>query len=170
MILKPQDVVILLKLHALGGQPWTYPSLAQELKMGPATIHDGLQTAQIAKLYDGTRRLPNRKNLLEFLIHGVKYCYPLAPGQLTRGIPTSYAASPLVSRFPPTKDPIPVWPFPNGMARGTALEPLYPSVPYAAMTDPRFAELMALVDAIRQGRARESQIAADELRARFTSS
>ena|SRR5687767_9709319 len=167
MVLKPQDVVILIKIHALQGQEWTYASLAGQLKMSPATVHVGLQTASIARLFDSQRKLPIRRNLLEFLLHGVKYCYPPSPGQAARGIPTSYAASPLVSRFPSTAEPAPVWPFPTGMVRGISLEPLYPSVPVAAMADPRFAELMALIDAIRQGRPREHQVAAEELRSRF---
>jgi hypothetical protein len=41
--------------------------------------------------------------------------------------------------------------------------PLYRSVPGAALRDPAFYEWLALVDAVRSGRARERRMAADEL-------
>jgi hypothetical protein len=45
--------------------------------------------------------------------------------------------------------------------------PLYKNVPEAARRDPKLYELLALVDAIRDGRAREREIAIDELKARI---
>ena len=51
--------------------------------------------------------------------------------------------------------------------RGYAFSPLYPSVPAAALQDSRLYELLALVDAIRDGRARERNLAAKELEARL---
>ncbi|MFI5385446.1 MAG: hypothetical protein ACHQ50_04920 [Fimbriimonadales bacterium] len=177
MVLKPQAVVVLVKIHALGGQPWTFAGLAQQLRLsvpgmpslgvGVATIHESVNDATAAKLFDPGRRLPILSNLLEFLVHGVRYCYPASRGQIVRGVPTSYAASPLVSRFPPGTDPIPVWPFAGGVARGESLEPLHPCVPGAALADPRFGELMALIDGIREGDARVRQAAVDELTVRL---
>jgi hypothetical protein len=46
---------------------------------------------------------------------------------------------------------------------GIALEPLYKTVPEASLRDPSLYELLALVDAIRDGRARERKIAEKEL-------
>ena len=43
------------------------------------------------------------------------------------------------------------------------LEPLYKSVPHAALRDPALYELLALVDAIRDGRAREGNLAERDL-------
>jgi len=43
------------------------------------------------------------------------------------------------------------------------LEPLYKNVPYAALRDPALYELLALVDAIRDGRARERNLAERDL-------
>jgi len=167
MILKPQDVAVLVKLETLGGQKWTFESLAPMVRISVSTIHDGLQTAAAARLYDPTRRAPIRQNLLEFLVHGVKYSFPPQKGPIIRGVPTSYAASPLVSMFPQSSEPPPVWPFPQGQARGMSFEPLYGAAPVAALADPRFGELLALIDAIRDGRARETKIAIDELTKRL---
>jgi hypothetical protein len=63
----------------------------------------------------------------------------------------------------PGTDPPPVWPDPEGSTRGVAFEPLYPTVPQAARRDPALYELLALVDAVRDGRARERKIAEKEL-------
>ena len=35
----------------------------------------------------------------EFLLHGVKYAFPAKRGEVTRGVPTSYAAAPLSRRL-----------------------------------------------------------------------
>jgi hypothetical protein len=167
MVLKPQDVVVLLKIQALAGRKWSFANLAGDIGMSPSTIHNSLQTAAAAGLFDSRSKQPVRRNLLEFLVHGLKYCFPPVRGELTRGFPTSYAASPLVSLFPPSSEPPPVWPHPNGPVRGVAFEPLYPSVPEAALSDPRFAELLTLIDAIREGKPRETRAAVDELTKRF---
>jgi hypothetical protein len=45
--------------------------------------------------------------------------------------------------------------------------PLYPSVPEVALKDHALHILLALVDALRVGRAREKELAAKELKNRF---
>ena len=135
--------------------------------MSTQKVYQGLKTAVLAKLYDPQTRTPIRRNLLEFLVHGIKYCFPPARGGLTRGIPTSYAGSPLASKFPQGETLPPVWPFSEGMVRGLAFEPLYGSVPLASMSDPSLSELLVLVDAIRDGPARVAAVAAEELKLRL---
>ena len=105
--------------------------------------------------------------LLEFLVHGVKYAFPPKRGALTRGMPTGYAVPPLNKVIVGSSEPPPVWPFAKGTVRGEEFEPLYPSVPQAAARDPKLYELLALVDAVRDGRARERNLAAKELEARL---
>ncbi len=165
-ILKPQDLVVVVKVLCMDGGPWSYRELASELRMGLSTVHEAIQSAAKARLIDRVTKQPIRSNLLEFLVHGVKYCYPAVRGAITRGVATSYAASPLVSKFAVGLEPVPVWPFPTGQVRGATLEPLHPCVPEAALADPKFAEFMALIDAIREGRPRESAAAIEELTAR----
>ena len=62
-------------------------------------------------------------------------------------------------------DPMPVWPYGEGDVRGVALKPLYSSVPESVIKhpDPLFYDLLTLIDAIRSGRAREKQIAIQEI-------
>ena len=75
MMLKPQDVVVLLKLVALNGEPWNYQRLAVELLISQSEVHAGVRRAVAARLMsDATTASgrPVRASLLEFLVHGVK--------------------------------------------------------------------------------------------------
>src|SRR5690348_14228658 len=51
MQLKPQDILILLKLVDLKGD-WSYRSLAHDLFMSTGEIHNALDRASRAQLYD----------------------------------------------------------------------------------------------------------------------
>jgi hypothetical protein len=107
---------------------------------------------------------PNLSALEEFLIHGVKYTFPAERGGLTRGMPTSYAAQPLCRLIKAGSELVPVWADPNGTMRGISLVPLYKTVPEAAKGDSQLYERLALIDAIRDGRARERNLAEKELK------
>jgi len=159
MILKPQDIVILLKLVTLGNRTWSYSTLAHELAMSPSEVHSGIKRAAAARLFDPQRNVPMLRALQEFLVHGVKYAYPPDRGHLTRGVPTSYAAPPLNILIVQPDEPPPVWPDPEGKVRGYEYSPLYRTVPKAVALDNALYELLALVDAIRDGRARERELA-----------
>ncbi len=164
MILKPQDIVVLLKLIAARTKVWSFASLAGDLFMSPSEVHAGIKRASAARLFDEFRKMPVRKNLEEYLVHGVKYAYPSQHGALTRGIPTGYAAYPLNEILAiGTNDVPPVWPHPEGEVRGYEFSPLYKSAPSAALKDKELYALLAIVDAIRDGRARERELAIKEL-------
>ena len=166
-MLKPQDIVIMLKLVVRDGSEWSYPTLSHELSMSASEVHAGVKRAVAARLMDMHRRIPVKRNLLEFLIHGVKYAYPPDRGGITRGIATSYAALPLKELIVQPDEPPPVWPDSEGQVRGYEFSPLYRSVPHACRVDPKLYELLALVDAVRDGRARERKIAVKEIRSRI---
>ena len=112
---------------------------------------------------------PNRQALVEFLTHGIRYVFVPELGGETRGMPTAYAAAPLNEHIVADNPLPPVWPFAAGQTRGLAFSPLYRSAPLAAAKDQALYELLALVDAVRGGRARERKLAADELRKRIRS-
>lgn len=168
MTLKPQDIVILLKLVTLGDRSWSFSSLASDLAMSPSEVHSGIGRATAARLFDPQRKVPILQALLEFLVHGVKYVFPPVKGHLTRGVPTGYAAPPLCTLIRQSDDPPPVWPDPEGKVKGLEFSPLYRSVTTAVANDQGLYELLALVDAIRDGRARERELAVKELTARLT--
>ena len=57
----------------------------------------------------------------------------------------------------------PVWPDAEGEIRGLTLEPLHKAAPRAALKDSQLYELLARIDALREGRARWGQTAEHEL-------
>lgn len=161
MNLKPQDIVFLLKLIAIGKKPWSFSKIAIELEMSSSEVHAAAQRALAAGLaikLDADIR-PHIRNLSEFLEHGIQYVFVPERGALQRGMVTAYAASPLNSEFSGISEAPPVWPDPEGTVRGEAFSPLYKSAPAAARNDSKLYELLALVDAIRGGRAREREMA-----------
>ena len=169
MVLKPQDVYVALKIVSSGpGRP-PYSQLASELSMSTSEVHAAVQRAEAARLLHGPRlnNRPNYSAMEEFLVHGLKYAFPAERGALTRGVPTSYAAEPLRSKFAQGSDPVPVWPSESGTERGVAFAPLYRTAAASAMRDPVFHEYLALADALRDGRIRERKAAASELHRRF---
>lgn len=168
MQLKPQDILIVLKilLKTQQGQSWSYSLIANELFMSPSEVHAGVKRATVSRLLDREKR-PVRRALQEFLIHGVKYSFPASFGGATRGIPTSYAGPPLNKLISFSNQFLPVWPHPEGEIQGMELKPLFKSVPDASRVDGKLYEYLVLIDAIREGRARERKIAIEELKKRI---
>lgn len=166
-MLRPHDILVLLKLAGIGGLPWTYDSIAHELDLSASAVHRSVDRAVESRLFNRNRREVERASLEELLVHGARYLFPPGWGGEARGIPTAWAAAPLSGRLAHSGDNPPVWPIPGGKVRGIALIPLDPRVPDAALKDEPLHELLALVDAIRIGAARERNLAARELRARL---
>lgn len=166
-MLKPQDIVTLLKVYNCKGSHWTYSELAKSLDMSSSEVHAALKRCVTSGLYDGEQRRVLKGPLLEFLVHGLKYAFPGQPGALVRGIPTAHSAEPLKSLLLVNSDEPYVWAFPSGGVRGQSIEPLYRSVPKAAQNDAELYELLSLIDALRVGRVREQRLAATELSKRL---
>ncbi len=167
-MLKPQDIVVLLKVHNLRDSEWTYSELAKSLYMSSSEVHAALKRCENSGLYNCTTRKINKHSLIEFLIHGLKYVFPEKPGALSRGIPTGHSAEPLKNLLNVDPNNAYVWSDPNGTVRGQSITPLYRSVPAAVKDDPNLYVLLSLIDAIRVGRVREQNIASKELEQRLT--
>lgn len=170
VVLRPQDLVVLLRLALERGTAPTYAALAAELGMTASEVHGAVERAVVAQL---ALKEPSGKArvvfaaLRAFVQHGARYCFPATRGSLTRGLPTGYAAPPLKDTIVSSNDPLPVWPHKNGAVRGVAFYPLYPSVPEAAGRNPALYELLALFDAVRGGSARERALALELLEKRL---
>jgi hypothetical protein len=169
LTLKPQDLVVLLKLVSLGEKFATYGELAESLGMSSSEVHASVGRTKTARLVnmENDRPVIARAALKEFLLHGAKYAFPATLGSPTRGVPTAYAAPPLASRITQPNEPPPVWPDAQGDKRGISFHPLYPTVPAATKRDRLLYELLALFDALRGGAARERQIASQLLSERL---
>jgi hypothetical protein len=142
---------------------WTYASLAVRLELSASEAHAAVKRAGRAGLLRG--RSVDRRALLEFLEHGVRYAFYAIRGAPTRGVPTGVLAPPLNALMSAKEGP--VWPSADGGARGYALEPLYRTAPTAAQRDTSVHEVLALIDALREGGVRERELGLRELRMRL---
>ncbi|MFO7669285.1 MAG: hypothetical protein R6W31_06475 [Bacteroidales bacterium] len=164
--MRPQDIAILLKIITFKNNIWRNIDLAYELKISPSEVSEALNRCKISKLIDSEKKEVHINALSEFLIYGLKYVFPAQPGAIVRGIPTAHSASP-IKEIISQSDYSYVWRDPHGMTRGQGIEPLYKTIPTASLNDPAFYEFMVIVDTIRIGRAREVQIAINELNKRL---
>ncbi|MFT0714037.1 hypothetical protein [Flagellimonas lutimaris] len=158
----PLDLVILLKIASYKGKPWFQQDLANDLGISQSEVSKSLNRSKYAGLLT-----PNGKNilkmaLLEFLQYALPYVFPVKPGAVVRGLPTSHSAKPLTDHIKSSEAY--VWPYGKGTVRGHSIVPLYPSVPEAALKDEKLYELLALADAFRVGRAREKDLALKALK------
>ncbi|MDQ3289402.1 MAG: MarR family transcriptional regulator [Pseudomonadota bacterium] len=162
MELKPQDLLVLLMAAAHPKRRWTYAALGAALSMSASEVHASVKRAAASGLAVVRGRgewSPVIPALLEFTVHGARYAFPAAPGPVKRGVPTAFGAEPLASLIGSVPGDAPVWAHPAGSARGPSLSPLYRTAPQAAMADPALHRLLALLDALRSGRARERELA-----------
>ena len=160
--MSPLDVVVLLKIISMAGQPLNQKPMADSLFMSQSEISKSFARSRYAGLLDSTGRNVRKLSFMEFLQYGITYAFPQQPGAVVRGIATAHSASPLNNYIQSTEHY--VWPSGKGTLRGHSIVPLYPSVIDAVQIDPKLYELLALVDALRVGRAREKEIAITELK------
>ena len=92
------------------GEAAPYAVVAAELGMSASEFHAAVQRLGQAGLVEQKDRRIRQGAVREFLIHGLRYAFPVVMGGLTRGMPTSYAAPPLSEFISFGKENIPVWP------------------------------------------------------------
>ena len=161
IVLRPQDLVVLLRVSLEPGIAPSYATLASELSLTASEIHAGVEravAAQLAHKDEFGKVSLVREALRRFVTQGARYAFPA-----TRGVPTGYAVPPLRDKIVQPDAPPLVWPHKDGTVRGEGLYPLYPTVPEAVARNARLYELLALFDALRGGSARERAIALELL-------
>lgn len=163
--MSPLDIVVLLKIISLGEKPWTQLSLGEELFMSQSEISKSIARSRYAGLIDPSGKRVRKISLFEFLKFGIAYVFPQQPGAIVRGIPTAHSALPLNKIIQSTEQY--VWASGKGSMRGQSIVPLFPSVIHAVQLDSKLHQLLALVDALRVGRAREKEIAIEEIQKRI---
>jgi hypothetical protein len=165
--LKPQDILVALKLHLERAR--SRPRLvdiASDLGLSQAEVSGSIKRSIFAGLSRPEDGVPYPEALKEFILHGLRYAFPAKLGAIAKGMPTSHSAPPLNKKISSAEHY--VWPHGEGETRGSSVEPLYPSVPFAASRDPKLYELFALIDALRVGQARDKKIASQELEKRLS--
>ncbi|MHA7865654.1 hypothetical protein [Flagellimonas marinaquae] len=163
--MKPQDVVVLTKLIALNNLDYTQTALAEMLYMSQSEISSSISRSTYAGLLMNKGKEVNRKLFVDFIKYGLAVVFPQHPGAIVRGTLTAHSAPPLDMEI--LSEEKYVWPYAKGQSRGQSITPLYPTVPKAAALDNNLYELLALMDAVRVGRAREKKIALELLEQRI---
>lgn len=165
-IMKPQDVVILLKIINLGDNPWSQLTLADELFISQSEISQSIARSKYAGLLHINSKKVYVLSLMEFLQYGIRFVFPQKPGPVVRGVPTAHSASPLNTKI--RSEESYVWPSAKGQpVRGHSILPLYPSVVDAVKIDRQLYELLAMVDTLRVGKTREKEMAIVELKKEY---
>lgn len=168
--LKAQDVLVVLKLLTIGDAPWSYTKLGNSLGLSVGATHNAVAHLRGASLIYARddEAVVSRRRLFDYLVHGVPASFYAVRGGIARGIPTAFSAPSLVGVTTGVERKVPVvWPLANGKQSGETIAPIYETAPSAAAKDPRLYEYLALVDALRIGKARERKVAAELLEVRI---
>jgi hypothetical protein len=121
-VMRPQDILVLLKLCLLKEDHWTQTDLAQALYMSQSEISASLRRSTYARLlYDRGRKV-QRPLLIGLIQHGLPYVFPQQPGAVQRGFPTAHSAAPLREQI--ISEETYVWPSAKGKVRGHSIQPL----------------------------------------------
>lgn len=159
--LSPLDLVVAIRLLRPAG---TIAAIAADLGVVPSQVHSALKKARLAGLVRPDSNQANRHSLAEFIGHGVRYAFPCRPGTEARGVPTAHSAHPLADDIDAAEAY--VWPAAKepGAVRGLAITPLYPGAVRLRTTSPETYRMLALVDALRVGQARDRALALQHLK------
>jgi len=159
--MRPQDIVLLIKILTITQPNWQYRDLAGSLYLSISEVSESLNRSHIAGLIDESKRRVYRQSLMEFIRYGLHYVFPQVPGTMVTGIPTAHSYPYYSKLF--ASDLNFVWPDIDGNMRGLAIQPLYKSVVKAVKQDELLYKLLASIDIIRVGQTRELKMAVEEL-------
>lgn len=160
--MRPQDIVILLKIVALHTENWQAKQLADQLSLSASEISESLNRSALAGLISADKKRVYVNALFEFIQYGLHYVFPAAPGAMVNGIYTAHSHPFIKKHFKSELNY--VWPYEKGKVRGLVIEPLYDKVTEAVQKDETLYKMLALVDVFRVGRVREIKFAAVELK------
>jgi predicted transcriptional regulator len=82
--MRPQDIVILLKIAALGDRTWMMKDIAQELFISGSEVSESLNRSVYAGLIAADKQHLMKGALLDFLRYGLKYVFPQHAGAPVR--------------------------------------------------------------------------------------
>ncbi len=161
-MLKGQDIVVLATLMDGRRKGESYAELGERACLSVSETHASVKRLREASLIGSDRHVLKR-NVLEFLVHGLRYAFPFRPvGGMAKGMPTSYAA-PVAEGVFAVVGIYPVWRSQCGETYGQPFEPLYATAPNAAAKDKELYDRLAVIDMLRGGRLRERRFAEEKI-------
>lgn len=155
--MRPQDIVILLKILCYGNKKWYSKDLAADLFLSSAEVSNSLERSAISGLIDGEKKKVRTSELLGFLVYGMPYVFPLNPSIPATGIFTAGSHPVLRKHFAAEQQY--VWPDPSSEHKGLSIEPLYPGVAKAVKKDDKLYLMLALLDVLRSEKTEEKKAA-----------
>ena len=163
---QPIDLLVLLALVASGKPDMPVRDVADAIGISKSAVALSLRRLAGVGLLkgDGAARRINRVAVRSLLEHSLRWIAPGTIGNWELGLPTAHAAGVLSAGLVGDADPL-VIPLHHGPMRGRAVTPIHPRAPQAAGKDPKLHNLLAIVDALRVGRARDREAALAQLRA-----
>ncbi len=163
--MRPQDIVVLLKILCYDSHNWYNKDLANDLFLSTAEISNSLQRSASSGLIDTDKKKVRVQSLLDFLIYGIQYVFTQRPNNISRGIPTAHSHPFMRLQF--SSDQLYVWPDAESDEKGLSVQPLYPGVVNAAKKDEKLYLMLALIDVLRMGKTREKEVAITKLKELF---
>ena len=160
--MRPQDVVVLLKMITMPDRKRIFADIADALQLSETEVSFAMERNAIAGLVSADKKRVNKLALRDFLICGLKYVFPPQPGSSTRGIVTAHSAPPVSLRIAESSENY-VWKYYKGTRRGNSIVPLYDKIPKIVENQPELYEFLAIIDTLRIGKNREIEIAIEEL-------
>ena len=168
-MLSGRNLSVLLKILAKKDSLWNQKTLAKELNIAQSEVSDSLEKLRLSKLLQKVedRDIVAVSACEEFFTHGLKYIIPIKHEERGRGIATSFAAPVFRDKFMVPVNDKPVWLTEAGQDEGYGVIPLYSKLPEALLNTPdiEFYNILAIVDALRESRARGKNIAKEKFNA-----
>lgn len=160
--MRPQDIVILLKIVCYQSPKWYNKDLSKDLLLSTAEVSNSLKRSMLSGLIDTDRKKVRVQALFHFLIYGIQYVFPERPNNIARGLPTAHSHPFMKSLF--SSEQAYVWPDAESTEKGLSVQPLYPGVVSAVKKDEKLYLMLALTDVLRMGKTREKEAAITKLR------
>jgi len=168
--MQPQDLLIVLLLM-IEKNPLMQKDIAYRLGLSPAAVSYAMTRLEEINLISDNRQMVMRRKVLDFIRYAIDIVYPAKLGPQVRGIPTARSFH-LFDEKINFEESINhqmnsinsyVWQEGNGTAIGSAIKPIYPSIPKIVSSEAELYKTLNLIDIMRVGNSREQKLAMEAL-------
>ena len=166
-MMRPHDILIICKIIVNDRPDWKQTQLADDLFMSQSEISASLRRSDQARLLNKAEKVLYPQNIQDFLFYGFPYVFPAKLGPVQKGIKTSQSHPFFSAEFSPMLIPF-VWPYLGEKDLGQTITPLHPRQAEAALKDKKLYQLLACLDVIRVGAAREKKMARENIASSIT--
>lgn len=156
-----QDILIAAGLFALNSAHGAQSELARRLDLPRSRISESVRRLRENGVYSDNLGRLRHQRLRALLLEGLPWMIPARVGGTGVGLPTGHSG-PLLSDRLAWSIPY-VWPTTYGDVEGRTVEPIHRLAPSLCSQLPAAYALLSLADAVRLGRVRERQLAAQAM-------